>query len=134
MTQLAEDKNVHVSHFERLELELPAGADHSWLERIRREGITRFDAVGFPNTKQEEWRFTNVAPIARTKFALPERVTLAGKPPFSFGREAAAELVFVNGYFMPELSKVEGLPAGVRIGSMSEMLQTDGTLLEEHLG
>src|SRR5262245_22525060 len=125
MTQLAEDKNVHLSHFERLELELPAGANHAWLEKLRRDGITRFDAVGFPSTKQEEWRFTNVSPIARTNFALPDRANLSGKPPFSFGREAAAELVFVNGYFMPELSKVEGLPAGVRVGSLGDALLND---------
>jgi Fe-S cluster assembly protein SufD len=134
MTQLAEDKNVHVSHFERLELELPAGASHPWLEKLRRDGISRFDEVGFPNTKQEEWRFTNVAPIARTKFALADRsTTLAGKPPFGFGEEAAAELVFINGYFMPELSKVSGLPAGVRVSSLSEALRTDDALIERHL-
>lgn len=133
MTQLAEDKNVHLSHFERLELELPASAEHPWLERLRREAITRFDETGFPNTKQEEWRFTNVAPIARAKFALPERATLGGKPPLSFGNEAAAELVFVNGYFMPELSNVQGLPAGVRVGSLADQLASDGEAVERHL-
>jgi Fe-S cluster assembly protein SufD len=134
MTQLVEDKNVHVSHFERLELERPAGADHAWLDQLRRAGISRFDEVGFPTTKQEDWRFTNVAPIARTKFALPERVKLAGRLPFSFGSEAAAELVFVNGYFSPELSKLEGLPAGVRVSSLGEAVRKDGELLERHLG
>ena len=134
MTQLAEDKNLHLSHFERLELELPNGANHPWLEKLRRGGITRFNEVGFPNTKQEDWRFTNVAPIARTKFALPERVGLTGKPPFSFGDEAAAELVFVNGYFMPALSKLAGLPAGVRVGSLGEALRADGELIGRHLG
>ena len=141
MTQLAEDKNVHVSHYERLETESSA-AVRPWVEELRRAGIGRFDAVGFPNNKQEEWRFTNVAPIARTRFALPERVDLAGRPPFSFGDEAAAELVFVNGHFLPELSKLEGLPAGVRVGSLSDALRSDGddgdgggaSLLERHLG
>jgi Fe-S cluster assembly protein SufD len=134
MTQLAEDKNVHVSHFERLEMELPAGDNHRWLDGLRRGAIARFDAVGFPHNKLEDWRFTNVAPIARTKFALPQRARLAGKPPFSFGDEAAAELVFVNGYFVPELSKTDGLPAGVRVGSLGEILQRDGALVERHLG
>ena len=142
MTQLAEDKNVHVSHFERLENQPSSAADRPWLEKLRRAGIERFEAVGFPNNKQEEWRFTNVAPIARTRFALPERVGLAGRPPFSFGDEAAAELVFVNGHFLPELSKLEGLPAGVRVGSLSEALRSDdegndggsASFLERHLG
>jgi Fe-S cluster assembly protein SufD len=133
MTQLAEDKNVHLSHFERLEVELAAGGEQSWLERLRREGITRFEEAGFPSTKQEDWRFTNVAPIARTQFALPERVAIAGRPPLSFGGEAAAELVFVNGYFVPDMSRVEGLPAGVQVGSLAESLRNDGAVLERHL-
>lgn len=134
MTQLAEDRNVHVSNFQRLASE-SSGADHpAWLGRLRRQGIARFDAVGFPHNKQEEWRFTNVAPIARTAFALAERVALAGRPPFSFGDEAAAELVFVNGHYVSELSKVEALPAGVRVGSLGEALQSDGDRLEHHLG
>jgi Fe-S cluster assembly protein SufD len=134
MTQLAEDKNVHVSHFERLEMELPAAGSHGWLDALRRGAIARFDAVGFPNTKQEDWRFTNVAPIARTKFALAQRVDLAGKLAFSFGNEAAAELVFVNGHYMPGLSKTDGLPKGVRVSSLGEALRTDGALVERHLG
>lgn len=134
MTQLAEDRNVHVSNFERLASE-SSGADHpAWLDRLRRAGIARFDAVGFPHNKQEEWRFTHVAPIARTAFALAERVVLAGRPPFSFGDEAAAELVFVNGHYVSELSKAEVLPAGVRVGSLAEALQSDGDRLEQHLG
>lgn len=134
MTQLAEDRNVHVSNFERLENESSGAERPAWLDRLRREGIARFDAVGFPHNKQEEWRFTNVAPIARTAFALAERVALAGKPPFSFGGEAAAELVFVNGHYMPALSKAETLPVGVRVGSLAEAARADGGLLEQHLG
>jgi Fe-S cluster assembly protein SufD len=134
MTQLAEDRNVHVSNFERLANETTGAGQPAWLDRLRRDGIARFDAVGFPNNKQEEWRFTNVAPIARTAFALAERVALAGRPPFSFGDEAAAELVFVNGHYAPALSKAQGLPAGVRVGSLAESLQSDADLLEQHLG
>jgi Fe-S cluster assembly protein SufD len=133
MTQLAEYNNVHLSHFERLALESPRSGGYPWLEGLRREGITRFEAVGFPNTKQEDWRFTNIAPIARTQFELPERAALPDELPFSFGDEAAAELVFVNGYFMPELSRSHGLPAGVRVRSLGEALRTDAALIERHL-
>src|SRR5215212_10244673 len=97
----------------------------AWIKERREAAAKRFEEVGFPTTRQEDWRFTNVAPIARTKFALAERVELAGKPPFSFGTEAAAELVFVNGHFMAELSKTGGLPGGVRVSSLAEALQTD---------
>jgi Fe-S cluster assembly protein SufD len=134
MTQLVDEhKSVHVSHFERLELAPPARSDHAWLDRRRRAGIERFNDVGFPTTKQEDWRFTNVAPIAKTRFALPKRVKLSGNPPFSFGHEAAAELVFVNGYFHPELSKLDTIE-GVRVASSGDTLTSDGEVLERHLG
>lgn len=39
-----------------------------WLQEIRTAAFLRFAEVGFPTTHDEEWRFTNVAPIARTNF------------------------------------------------------------------
>jgi Fe-S cluster assembly protein SufD len=145
MTQLAaEEKKVHVSNFRRFETELKAtkgagGASAApapaWLDALRRSGIARFEEVGFPSTKDEEWRFTNVAPIARTPFELGARRDLAGAPPFGFGAdEAAAELVFVNGHYMPQLSSTAGLPRTVRVSSIAEAIRDDGALVEGHLG
>src|SRR5437762_1307979 len=42
----------------------------AWLKDLREGGITRFGDLGFPNMKQEAWRFTSVAPIAEGAFAL----------------------------------------------------------------
>ncbi|HUA58786.1 MAG TPA: Fe-S cluster assembly protein SufD [Verrucomicrobiae bacterium] len=39
-----------------------------WLQEIRSAAFFRFTDLGFPTTHNEEWRFTNVAPIARTNF------------------------------------------------------------------
>jgi len=39
-----------------------------WLEKLRENAFARFAEQGFPTTRDEEWRFTNVAPIARTGF------------------------------------------------------------------
>ena len=40
---------------------------------LRRSGIDRFIAVGFPTTRDEEWRFTNTAALARMHFGLAPR-------------------------------------------------------------
>jgi Fe-S cluster assembly protein SufD len=42
--------------------------------------------------------------------------------------------VFVNGRFAPEHSLLDGLPEGVRFGSIAGAFDTDGALLEAHLG
>ena len=42
----------------------------AWLHDLREVGIARFHDLGFPNMKQEAWRFTSVAPIAEGSFEL----------------------------------------------------------------
>ena len=44
-----------------------AGRAPAWLRDLRERSITRFGELGFPTTKHEDWRFTNVAPIADRK-------------------------------------------------------------------
>jgi Fe-S cluster assembly protein SufD len=68
--------------------------------------MDRFAEVGFPTTKQEEWRFTNVAPLAKIPFKPAPEIELHGDDiaAFTFGHEAAVELVFVNGHYAPNLS------------------------------
>jgi Fe-S cluster assembly protein SufD len=39
-----------------------------WLVRVRKEAIAKFEQLGFPSTRHEEWRFTNVAPLTKIPF------------------------------------------------------------------
>jgi Fe-S cluster assembly protein SufD len=100
--------------------------DPEWLMRARREGFERFQALGFPTPRDEEWRFTSVAPIAEGGFVPAadgaDRVGRAGLAPFAVPAELAATLVFVNGRVVPGLSQTDGLPAGVRVGSLASAL------------
>jgi Fe-S cluster assembly protein SufD len=101
----------------------------------RRRAIERFAELGFPTTRQEEWRFTNLLPIARSRFTRPgaarpvEREAVLGH---AFA--AGSRLTFVDGRFAPELSSLSGLPAGVVVASLAHVLATDPGRLEAHLG
>ena len=44
------------------------GGRPEWLTPIKRGAIDRFEALGFPDRNDEDWKFTSVAPIARTAF------------------------------------------------------------------
>ena len=35
-----------------------------WARSLRLSAITRFETLGFPTTRNEDWHFTSVAPIA----------------------------------------------------------------------
>ncbi|MEO7987508.1 MAG: Fe-S cluster assembly protein SufD [Gemmatimonadales bacterium] len=108
-----------------------------WLEPIRRAAMERFAQTGFPGARDEEWRFTPIAPIVQGNWRLVSGVTAAvarGQiAPFAFGHADWTTLVFVNGTLDESLSDVGALPRGVRIGGLAEMLRTDGALLEQHL-
>ena len=107
----------------------------AWLVALRREGYTRFAETGFPTTHDEDWRFTNVAPVAQTRFHLGEPVKLGAADVEKFGTgNFSCRLVFVNGHFSPELSHIPALPEGVRIGGLEAQVSADPQSIEHHLG
>lgn len=114
-----------------------AARSPTWLRELRDRGIARFEQLGFPTTKQEEWRFTNVAPIAETPFEITAPSAVGLQPsalePFLAGDPAQPRLVFVNGRFSLELSRGTW-PTGVTAGSLAEALKAEPGRVEPHLG
>ena len=101
----------------------------AWLLPVRQEAMDRFAVLGFPTTRDEDWRFTNAAPIAQTVFrpadAKGEEVKSAALEPFAFAGLTAPRLVFVNGRYAPTLSARAGLPKGVRVQSLAQAMTAD---------
>jgi Fe-S cluster assembly protein SufD len=112
-----------------------AGYKLPWLHRLREEAFARFCETGFPTTRDEDWRFTNVSAIARTTFrpARPARLTAADVAPYRV-KGVAAQLVFVNGQFTPEFSEVDSLPRGVTVNGLRTQLQEHPETVEPWLG
>jgi Fe-S cluster assembly protein SufD len=136
MTQVIDDKKIHLSNFDRFATQ--EGTGQPWLEKLRRDAIARFDAVGFPSRKTEAWRFTNIDPIIRTPFQLgefnnPDDGAETARH-YSFGRDAAIELVFINGRYVSALSKHGKLPRGARVLSLAAAFESDGDVISRHLG
>ncbi len=78
-----------------------------WLKDLREGGIARFHDLGFPNMKQEAWRFTSVAPIAEGSFELakaPARIPTLDEIRQFLLLEAGYRLVFVDGFYQASLS------------------------------
>jgi len=90
----------------------------------RRAAIERFIALGFPTTKNEDWHFTSVAPIAEREFtfvaARTGDVSRSDLEPFGFGGDEWHTVVCVNGRFAPELSSFARLDPGVRVLSLAD--------------
>ncbi len=101
------------------------GEEPREIAELRRAGIARFAVKGFPTTREEDWRFTNVAPIARACFV---RATGDGHAALAFASaedgftEASVRLVFVDGLFAVRFSNVHELPPGTFVGSLRQAL------------
>ncbi|PYQ04832.1 MAG: Fe-S cluster assembly protein SufD [Acidobacteria bacterium] len=108
-----------------------SGAEPSWLQRQREEAMERFQERGFPTTAEEDWRFTNVAPIARTAF---RRATGAGLGPVrAEAPQGGPEIVFVDGRYSPAQSSAPD-EGGVEVRSLAEALAKEPARLAEQLG
>ncbi len=132
--QTVAERSAFVTGYEVFEQDL-AGQPES-VRRLRRKGLDAFNRIGFPSTRQEAWRKTNVAAIKRTAFSraatgvadlTPEKIR-----PFLLSD--CIELVFVNGRFSSRLSRLEGLPEGVFAGSLATAMAERRDMVEQYLG
>ncbi len=130
MTQVAEKLRPWLAAVERR----PQGGPR-WVQDLRDRAASRFAALGFPTVREEEWRFTNVAPIASMEFALAPAATLTEDDLRDvLYADAPHRLVLVNGRYSPVLSRMGKLPAGVRIGSLAAAVTDQADVVGRYLG
>src|SRR3989441_1167624 len=106
----------------------------AWLKDLREGGIARFGDLGFPNMKQEAWRFTSVAPIANASFELahpPSRIPQLEEIQAFLLSESGHRLVFVNGFFQRSLSTP--FSDGVRLDGLAQALTDAPDVVRQHL-
>ncbi|MBM3289958.1 MAG: Fe-S cluster assembly protein SufD, partial [Candidatus Hydrogenedentes bacterium] len=105
----------------------------AWAREVRAKGAARFAELEFPHRKMEDWRFTNIAPIARTPFRVvsgPAAADADALAPFRYDGEWS-ELVFIDGHFSKDHSRVR---AGVTACGFSDAMTAHGALIEKHVG
>lgn len=108
------------------------------LHQLRRRSLERFSALGFPTTRDEDWRFTNIAPLAATHFRpvlLPEphSITPAQAAAIGYAGQSAHRLVFVNGHFAPGLSQLGEVGNGVAVGNLAAVIKADAGVVEQFI-
>jgi Fe-S cluster assembly protein SufD len=121
--------------FTQLKALLP-GTYVPWLRDLREEAFTDFLDKGFPTTRQEDWKYTSVAAIEKSRFAFAPAAADICTDLGCVGTQAlpgARLLVFVDGRHAPELSRVGHLPAGIAVSSISAMLERDPEELRDAL-
>ncbi|MCG8649066.1 MAG: Fe-S cluster assembly protein SufD [Pirellulales bacterium] len=113
--------------------------DPAWLRDLRRRGWERFTQLGIPTTREEEWRFTNVAPLASRPFTIAAPDELATSGIEGLVEQATLDsdfhrLVYVNGRYCQQWSQIHELPGGVTVQSLAESIRERRDGVAEKLG
>lgn len=96
---------AYAALFDQSLASLPGGRDPQ-VASARRASFARFQALGFPSARVEEWKYSSLAPLAKDARgpALAFDLTPAELAPYRISAPGACRLVFVNGHFAPALS------------------------------
>src|SRR5216684_3724783 len=139
-TELVKDASRYEEAF-RQATQGRASDEPAWLQSLRENSFDQFEQAGFPNIKQEEWKYTNVTSIAKANFVpvLTRNGTVlakdSGLQPFIYEEARHSRLVFINGMFRKELSSTSALPDGVVAMDLREALRNGQyeTIVREYL-
>ena len=142
MTTTLAGTDRYLAEFERLE-HRDATRTPAWLAELRRSAMASFAERGFPTTRDEDWRYTNLSSLTATPFqstsSLPAQAVPAARiDRLRIGPEAWPRLVFIDGRYAPEHSSRQQLPDGARLSSLFEVIDEDeaaaeAALVEHHL-
>ncbi len=117
---------MNASEAKEFYLKRPAPSGPAWAARVRQEGRARFDALGFPTTRDEDWKYTSVDPVVKVPFTpgagsdegVDDAIAALG-----LDRLAGNRLVFVDGRFSARLSRLARLPDGVIASSLAAAME-----------
>ncbi len=125
--------NPYLAAYPALAGDLP-GQNLPWLQRFRSEAFQCFSEKGFPGTRQEEWRYTDLAALNKTLYAPSATRSVDAEWLKPYRLQNAYSVVLVNGCFAADLSCCEGLSGAVTVAGFKQVLQQNPALIEKHLG
>jgi Fe-S cluster assembly protein SufD len=105
------------------------------LSSLRHQGWQRFETLGFPSKKQEAYRYLPLSRLQPNTIALAEEGLIAKEDILPHIQPSALHsyLVFINGFFRPDLSDLTGVGSQVQSIPLSQAIQSHGPFLNHRL-
>jgi Fe-S cluster assembly protein SufD len=107
------------------------------LHLLRKQAIEKFNELGFPTTQNEEWKFTNVSRLLNYKFvpAILNKGNELGEidlQKYLIKNPDVNLIVFFNGKYLKEYSKILPQAKGVEIKEFSSGLLSDLEFIQQN--
>jgi len=108
------------------------------IHSVRKAALSRFAELGFPTTRDEEWKYTDITPLVKSAFTPvlapgADEMTPSDIGRFPFGDWGENRLVFINGQFSEKLSSCRSLPRAVTVESLASALRSRPDFVLRHL-
>lgn len=128
-------KQYFIDQFQEFERSLNGEKDSAF-HQMRKSAIDEFSKLSIPTQKDEEWKYTNVSPLLKHNFVRGKKVDVNPDRinKFLFDQLEHSLMVFVNGHFAPELSRLDDIPDTVKVSSLSDELKMNNPVVAKHLG
>ena len=137
MSTTTDIKSSFISQFREFEQSLNGSAQGP-LHQLRKEAMGIFEKTGFPHAKNEEYKYTNIGKALEKQLAgqaITQTSSLdsADVKPFLFEELEANQLVFLNGQYRPELSKLTSNNSQVVVKELAEAYKEQPELIADAL-
>ena len=111
--------------------------DQNGFRSIRQNAMDHFKALDFPTTRHEDWKYTNLKPVLSSPFEFfvenkSHDIDRTKIESLTFGQSDWIRLVFFNGFFLEKFSNTLKLPSGFKLKRLSQAVQEEPKLVEEH--
>src|SRR5215203_3131432 len=107
VTELVKSENNYQAAFRNVRESSPTAP---WLELVRASAIERFEQLGLPSVKEEDWKYTNLGTLAKESLEPAQNSpSITDVSRFAYPETAGAHLVVVNGFLRDELSDTADL-------------------------
>ncbi|MAS83368.1 MAG: Fe-S cluster assembly protein SufD [Legionellales bacterium] len=118
-------------------MQLKNTKENDWFSKQRQSAFDIFQESGFPNTRVEDWKYTDVKPIAKNTFSNITESNVASDnneiDEILIKDLDCVNLVFINGTYSEKYSDIKNISSKIVIKSMADALINDESLLKKHL-
>jgi len=125
----------YVSNFKIFENNLNGNRDLPF-HKIRQSAIAKFSELGFPNSKNEEWKYTSIKPLLKHDFRFEKtesRISRDQLSGFVFDGLEDNLIVLINGDFSPGLSTFQTDQKGVIVENLADAFANHSELINRHI-
>src|SRR5687768_11602167 len=111
VTEVVKAENNYQTAFRQVRQSSPTAA---WVELVRGRAMDRFEHLGFPSVRNEDWKYTNLAPLVKETMSPAARsenseLLNARVQSHQYPETSNTNVVVVDGFMSAELSSLSGL-------------------------